>query len=120
MAKGKSQAKYRAAYASFVDLALARPAFLKAWEGVGSAGIGSGDAMRKMWALITDSDWHTKFLVSETEDIMAAAADPADTVDFAAKLLNQLRTIAASYMIMGVMVGTLAVTWDAESKGNSG
>jgi hypothetical protein len=112
----KPRPKYEDIVSSVVNL----PQFNKAWVEVGDAGAANEEALRKVWELVSASDWHTRFLQSEMGDIMIAAGEWADTLDmekdeitdpncptgaFAAQLLNQLRTIGAGYIVIGVMVG---------------
>jgi hypothetical protein len=87
------------------------PEFAEAWEMLKGSGIGSNEASAHVGRLIRDSKWHLGRLEVQHAGIMEAAAKdswdgepPADT-DFDHKVAGELLTAAASYMVMGTMLG---------------
>ena len=90
------------------------PEFEAAWDALNGSGIGSGEAGAHVGHLIRDSEWHLKRLEVQHAEIMVAAARAAQGDEVAhAKLDHQvagaLLTAAASYLIMGVMLGVAVV-----------
>ena len=90
------------------------PEFEAAWDALNGTGIGSNEAGAHVAHLIRDSEWHLTRLTVQHAEIMTAAERAAQGGEVAQakldhKVAGALLTAAASYLVMGVMLGVAVV-----------
>ena len=86
--------------------AILSPEFAEVWEVLMGSGTGSGEAAAHVCHLLYDSEWHLKRLKAQHAEIMEAARKAVKGgVVAQAKVGAVLVSAAASYMVMGVMLG---------------
>lgn len=118
------------------EVAILRPEFLEAWDGVGKdAGIGHDEAtvtatIQRVFDLLGESEYHKGRLVEETDQAIKDYAHWAVATakgknppyrDLWVGVFSHLKTLAAAYIIVGVMVGImLSALMAAKAEKDSG
>ena len=93
---------------------ISSPDFAEAWEALTGSGIGSNEAGAHVGHLIRDSKWHLERLAVQHAEVMEEAVKAsqcceAELTNLDHRVAAALLTAAASYLVMGVMLGVATV-----------
>lgn len=108
----ESNSKKAPSYAKLTKAVIKSDKFLKSWQELGDAGIGSSVAANTVRDLIAKSDWQKERLKGTIHEIARAAADWAETPmtdenleKFLQVITGHVLAVAACEVIIGAMVG---------------